>query len=305
MQLKASAPGSLMLLGEHAVLHGQPALVCAIDKRMNVTLTPRDDTVIEINSALGEYKTDLSQLAVAAPFEFVLTAIKKFHGHFNQGFTLNIESEFSDTMGLGSSAAVTAASLFVLNKWLDTRFSLQQLVVHGRDIVRDVQGKASGADIAASIYGGVVYYFSDPVRVEKQEILMPLHAIYSGYKTKTATVIAAVEKKFAAQQDKFADICAAIGDCTRDGLSAIKLRDMKELGCIMNKQQEYMQELGVSNHLLDGMVQDLREQNNISGAKISGSGLGDCVIALGELAQDYKSRVPFNITLQGVCSEKI
>ena len=55
MQLKASAPGSLMLMGEHAVLHGKKALVCAIDQRISVSLTPREDARISIVSALGEY----------------------------------------------------------------------------------------------------------------------------------------------------------------------------------------------------------------------------------------------------------
>lgn len=57
LSYKASAPGSLMLLGEYAVMHDYPALVCAIDKRITVTLVPSDDEVIEIDSALGSHHT--------------------------------------------------------------------------------------------------------------------------------------------------------------------------------------------------------------------------------------------------------
>src|SRR5438045_3958935 len=75
MLLRASAPGSLMLLGEYAVLHGQHALVCAIDKRMTVTLSPRDDKKILIESALGHYETTLSDLKLVSPFRFVLATL--------------------------------------------------------------------------------------------------------------------------------------------------------------------------------------------------------------------------------------
>ena len=47
-----------MLMGEHAVLRGQPAIVCAINKRMKVTLTPREDKAVLMHSALGEHETE-------------------------------------------------------------------------------------------------------------------------------------------------------------------------------------------------------------------------------------------------------
>lgn len=77
MLFKASAPGSLMLLGEYAVLHGKHALVCAVDKRMTVKLSPRNDSVITIRSALGEHQTSISRIKSVVPFQFVLTTLKK------------------------------------------------------------------------------------------------------------------------------------------------------------------------------------------------------------------------------------
>ena len=86
----ASAPGSLMLLGEYAVLHRQHALVCAIDKRMHVTLTPRHDSNIIIESALGHYETTLMNLHPVQPFQFVLTALHSMRKYLRQGFHLHI-----------------------------------------------------------------------------------------------------------------------------------------------------------------------------------------------------------------------
>ena len=73
--VKASAPGSLMLMGEHAVLRGQPAIVCAISKRLKVALTPREDQAVRLHSVLGEHETTLEELAPNDSFRFVLAAI--------------------------------------------------------------------------------------------------------------------------------------------------------------------------------------------------------------------------------------
>src|SRR5690348_13669022 len=140
MQFKASAPGSLMLLGEYAVLYGKHAIVCAVDKRISVTLTPRGDDRIEIKSPLGFYATDLYQLKVEKPFHFVLGVLKHYQAKMKRGCDIEIVSEFSDKVGLGSSAAVTVATIAALVTWLNIRVSPFDLMRQARTVVRQVQG---------------------------------------------------------------------------------------------------------------------------------------------------------------------
>jgi mevalonate kinase len=83
--VNASAPGSLMLMGEHAVLRGQPAIVCAINKRMKIKLTPRADSTIALHSALGEHETTLDELAPSDGFRFVLGAFRACRADFEAG----------------------------------------------------------------------------------------------------------------------------------------------------------------------------------------------------------------------------
>jgi len=313
MRLKASAPGSLMLLGEHAVLHGKMALVSAIDKRMTVILTPRTDKRIEITSTLGHFSTNLAQLKIEKPFQFVLCALHQFRDQLHMGFDITIESEFSDKIGFASSAAVTVATLKALAQSLAISLSPLELVSCGRDVVRHIQGVGSGADIAASVYGGVVSYRAHPVSVEKINVMLPLHAIYSGYKTETVKVIEYVWEKFAKQSELFHSICENIGECSVTGTNFVREKSWVKLGEVMNAQQVQMERLGVSSPLLQAMVMDLRKQSGIVGTKISGSGLGDCVIALGKLPPDYQcvienqllQRIPVSTTLEGVKCEKI
>ena len=128
---KASAPGSLMLLGEHAVLHGQPALVCAVNRRIHVSLAPRNDGAIRITSSLGRYSASIDRIKPAKSFRFVVAAIRRFGRKLTTGFDLRIDSEFSHKIGFGSSAAVTVATLAVLSKWLNGSGSPRKLLLDG------------------------------------------------------------------------------------------------------------------------------------------------------------------------------
>jgi mevalonate kinase len=310
MLYKASAPGSLMLLGEYAVLHGKSALVCAINKRMTVTLRPRVDSKINISSALGALNTDIAALEVRVPFQFVLATLKKFQNKFISGCDIEIISEFSDKIGFASSAAVTVAMLAVMNEWLQLAFTSADMARVARTIIREVQGHGSGADAAACVFGGMIAYSAKPFTIEKLPHHYPLTVIYSGSKTSTPDAIAEVKRSFANKESLFRRICEAIGDCTLEGRQAVYAEDWARLGKIMNVQQGLMDALGVNTARLQNIVYTLKEYDHIFGAKISGSGLGDCVIGLGEIPEDSwldgnnMRRILVNVAEQGVICEK-
>ncbi len=314
MQLKASAPGSLMLLGEYAVLYGKHAIVCAVDKRITVTLTPRTDDCIEIESTLhGHYTTNLTELKIERPFHFILGAFKQFQGRIKRGCHVEVTSEFSDKVGLGSSAAVTSATLAAIVSWLNIRVSPLDLIRQGRNVVRTIQGIGSGADIAASVYGGVIGYQGQPLSAEKFPLTYPMTALYAGFKTPTVEAIKRVQNQFNSHPSLFRHIQNTIGQCALEGMQFLRKENWPKMGEIMDIQQGLLESLGVSTPLLRDMVHDLRKQPGVVGAKISGSGLGDCVIGLGELSPDYRysnaqagvQQIPIAMTLQGVQCDKI
>ena len=70
---KASAPGTLMLLGEHAVLRGKRALCCAVDKRIHITLAAHPERTVIIHSVLGEYKSPLDQMPPSKQLSFIFS----------------------------------------------------------------------------------------------------------------------------------------------------------------------------------------------------------------------------------------
>lgn len=305
MLFKASAPGSLMLLGEYAVLHDQPALVCAVDKRMRVSLAPRDDQIIELISSLGHYQTTVTALEVTAPFQFVLATLKQYQSELTQGCTIQIESEFSHQIGFGSSAAVTVATLAAVSAWLGYSLSTLELIKKARAIVQAVQGIGSGADVAASVQGGIVAYAMQSLVIESFACTLPLAVVYSGSKTPTVNALQHVKQTFAEYPDLFKTLVQAIGQCASDGIIAVKQQQFAELGKLMTIQQGLMSALTVSTPVLNNIIAQLNLELGILGAKISGSGLGDCLIGLGRVSSGFSLPcIDVAITTQGVLCEK-
>ncbi len=308
MLFKASAPGSLMLLGEYAVLHGHFALACAIDKRMTVSLAPRLDKKIILHSALGNYETDLVHFHIVPPFQFVLTTLHSLKKYVSTGCDITIEADFSATIGFASSAAVTVATLAAIGQWINVIFSEEELIRRARNIVRQVQGLGSGTDVAAAVLGGMIAYRVRPFFYEKLAANYPLTVVYSGSKTPTAEAVKLIEKKFTTQPKIFQMLLRTINQCVVAGIDAVKKSDWHAFGELLTIQQGMMSALGVNTPTLNGIIEVLHQQPSILGAKISGSGLGDCVVGLGAVDTMHfagnASQIKVAMTQRGVFCEK-
>jgi len=279
-----SAPGSIMLSGEHAVLHGYHALVGAVDRRVTVTLTPRNDGIINIISALGTRSMPATTIDDSRPFHFLGSILKKYAGHLQHGLDIRIKSDFPADIGLGSSSAVTAATLAALQKLINgTLPEREALLRESLNIIRKVQGRGSGADVAASVYGGVLLYRQTPEVISRYTALPPITLVYAGYKTPTPQVIEIVEKQRAQSPDGFKTVFDRIELFTMAADKALRDRDWQALGGALSRGQLMMEMLGVCDEPLADIIAQLSADPAITGAKISGSGLGDCVVAAGRL----------------------
>lgn len=278
--ITAGAPGSLMLLGEHAVLHGHRALVMAVNRRIRVALTPRADARFRIESALGTHESEVSDPAPHPAFRFIVEAISRARVALPSGFELRVESEFSHEIGFGSSAAVTVATVAALRRFAGLGAEVDAVRDEAIEIVRAVQGRGSGADVAASAHGGILLYRPEPREVRRLSADFSLLAVYCGYKTPTAEVIRRVEAAWRDRPDALRDLYARIGALVEAGASALERDDLTSFGATLNNAHALMADLGVSTPELDTIVSHLRQQPGCLGAKISGSGMGDCAIGL-------------------------
>ncbi|WP_207063841.1 mevalonate kinase [Motiliproteus sp. SC1-56] len=301
-EIRASAPATFMLMGEHAVLHGHPALTCAADRRIQVRLTPHGAPMLRVHSSIAEYEANLDSLGDHPKLRFVLQAVRAMRDRLPSGFSLDITSDFSDQVGLGSSAAVTVATAAALRFWVEGAAGPREVFEDALDAVLKVQGRGSGADIAASAFGGMVVYRQSPRAIETLETLPRVGLYYCGYKTPTPEVLQRVNAESLSLPELYPELYGLMGKTASQAVQAAKEGDWERLGRLMNVYQGLMDALGVNDAALSDIVYRLRQQPGVLGAKISGSGLGDCVVALGESAGEalpYEG-IPVNVCPRGL-----
>jgi mevalonate kinase len=280
-----SAPGSLMLMGEHAVLHGRRALVCAVNRRLSVCATGRADGRVAVRSALGG-----AEAAMSAPdglpdaLRFVREAVRGGAPMLPGGCTLDIESDLPHTLGLGSSAAVTVAVVGAVRALAGAPPAPHDWIRAARAAIVAVQGRGSGADAAASVLGGLVAYRAEPFHAERLPGLFPLTVVYSGAKRPTAEVMEEQAVAQTAAPAFFEAVYDAMDAAAGAAEAAARADDGPGLGRWLNAGQGLMAALGVVDAPLAEIVARLRASPGILGAKVSGSGLGDCALGLGEAA---------------------
>ncbi len=279
--VSVSAPGSLMLFGEHAVLHGRRALACAVNRRLRVRARARPEGRVSVASSLGRAEASLERPELPHAFRFVAAVLRHVRADMPHGADIEIESEFPPTVGFGSSAAVTVCALAALRALIGARPEPLRIFLDAREVIREVQGVGSGADAAASVFGGVAAYRADPLRVERLPGTHPLTVVYSGTKTPTPEVIRIVEERRARHPEVFEALYDAIDRVSGSAETSWRAGDFARVGELMNVGQGLMESLGVCNRPLGLIVRALQGRPGILGAKISGSGLGDCALGLG------------------------
>jgi mevalonate kinase len=134
--------------------------------------------------------------------------------------------------------------------------------------------------VAAAVYGGTLYFVTAGKVIESLKISEPpLIVGYSGVKADTVTLINKVKESFTGKEQRLEEIYDGIAGLVTQAKSALLIQDWPTFGKFMNKNQEYLSELGVSIDKLDMMI-----NNSLSagafGAKLSGAGGGDCMIAV-------------------------
>lgn len=303
MTIIASSPGSMMLMGEHAVLHGHMALVAAVDARVVVSVQPRNDRQVFVDCVYGQFQTNLDALSAEAPFDLVITVLAAFAEQLEYGCSIHIDSSAMPTaMGIGSSTALAVALTAAMQYWLKGECQSDACFSQALQIIRQYQGSCSGADVAASVYGGVLAYGNAPQQVQALSWLPDAVVLYSGFKMKTADVIMNINQRFSGRTDALLSLYQRIGACVQKAIA--QLSDQETVERAIAENQRLMHKLGVVDERLQGVLDYLQQQSTIRLAKVSGAGLGDCVIGFGRLTSAQQTCpyevVPVQFSHKGV-----
>lgn len=278
-----------MLFGEHAVIYNRPCIVTAVDQRMRVRVETKPENVLEIDApdvkVIG-YSRRVGVLGkrinIPKGVRFLEMAVKNFFGKYRvrSGVKIKTKSEFSSEFGFGSSSAVTAAAIKGLSELFGVKLNRNQLFDLAYKTVLDVQGVGSGFDLAAAIWGGTVYFVTGgktiiPLGVKE----LPLVIGYTGIKADTPTLIHQVARFYKDNVRLVDSVFDIIALLIQDAKKALLRHDLKKLGELMNLNQGLLDGLGVNTKELSDLIFAAREAG-AWGAKLSGAGGGDCMIAL-------------------------
>jgi len=282
----ASAPGKIILFGEHFVVHGTEAILTAIDKRVTVTSSFTENKTIKVNSQLGTIEVPISSSYEEVKSEFrpfVYLANKMINSHQDvNGLEITINSDIPIGVGLGSSSAccvAATASISGLFKELSSEENLKMSIEAEKTIFPDT----SGADCTVCTYGGVIEY---PIKIDlgglrsRIRISFDLNLLIANsmipHSTKRS--VEKVSKFKENNEERFSQLCDLENGLIDEVVVAMKNNDATALGVKMSENQKYLEEIQVSNDTLRDMISSLKEIS--LGTKITGAGDGGCIIAL-------------------------
>jgi len=278
----ASAPGKIILVGEHAVVYGRPAIAVPITKvKATVTVeeAARGAGCVIVASDLGR----TIRVAEAAPDDPLAAIVRLTLAHFrvqDLDATITIKSTIPIASGMGSGAAVSTAIARALAAHLG--FTLNNDVLSGLvfETEKLYHGTPSGVDNTVIAHARPVFFVRNRL-IENFAVKSPLHLLIAdtGISSPTKATVADVRKAWEADQEKYDAWFRQIGQIALMARAAIIAGEHSALGSLMDGNQWLLEQVGVSSPEIDCLVQAARRGGAL-GAKLSGAGRGGNIVTL-------------------------
>lgn len=284
MKSIASVPGKVILFGEHFVVYGIKAILCAIDKRITVTSQLLDEPKIRIKSELGNAEIDLGALSslnsistrFMKPFFYIAKeTLKEFN--VNKGIEIILKSDIPAGIGLGSSSAACVAVTASVAGLFD-RKSKEQVLKRSIESERIIFKDASGADSSVSTFGGLMSYDKNGFEKIDSKNNFSFIIANSNQVHNTREVVLKVSEFKNKNEKLFAEMCKQEEGLVREALLRLKENDLNKLGSLISENQELLEKINVSTDRLDLLIKEASKTSY--GAKITGAGGGGCIICL-------------------------
>jgi mevalonate kinase len=282
--VKASAPGKIILFGEHAVVYGRPALAVPVTQvHADVEVSDSSRTGIWIDAPDVELHTELNSLPSDHPIASVI------HNLFFISRTapfpkldIKITSTIPVASGLGSGAAVTVALTRALSSRLNYSMSDEEVNSFAYEIEKLHHGTPSGIDNTVVTYAKPVYFVKGHP-IETFTVGNPFTIVIgdTGIPALTKKSVGDVRKLWEADKVKWESVFDEIGKIAKQAQIAIERGKREMLGELMKQNHALLQKMTVSSAELDNLVSAATKAGAL-GAKLSGGGRGGNMIALVE-----------------------
>lgn len=304
MSIVVSAPGKVILFGEHAVVYGRPAIAAPVTQvRATATVAPAPP-----ESGLTLIASDMGRSIAlsSAPGDDPLAAAARLTlAHLAApapDATLTIRSDIPIASGLGSGAAVSTALVRGLADFLGHTLSPAEVSGLVFEVEKIHHGTPSGIDNTVIAYEQPIYFVRQRPRsgvgpngtMSPKKILLTIGAPFTlliadtGSPSHTRRVVERVRRGWQRKKARYEALFDQMGDIADEARRALEAGEIGALGMLMDENHELLIELGVSSSKLDELV-DAAHFAGALGAKLSGAGPGGNMIALVE--DDFADQV--------------
>ena len=258
------AHSKIIWMGEHSVVYGYPAIAIPLQGiEVECRIYPADEKIY------FDYYDTLST-AVYAALEYL--------NHTDVAVSYDIRSEIPQKRGMGSSAAISIAAIRAVFDYFEQSIDMEtlEILVNKAEII--AHSNPSGLDAKTCLSDKAITFIRNigfsTLNLDLDAYLVIADTgIYGNTRE-------AVEKVAQAEEANLPHL-AALGDLTEMVQKAIHAKTISEIGPWMTKAHSHLQAIGVSIDKADQLVQ-ISLENGALGAKMSGGGLGGCIIALAQ-----------------------
>ncbi len=268
------AAGKVILLGEHAVVYGRPALAAGLGVGIEAEVLPA--------AGAARLESDRPDLAGDERPAALLAATVATLGLEPRGFLVRVRSALPPGAGLGSSAALAVAVLRALAAAAGRGLGRDEELALGRRLEAIFHGHPSGVDPAAAALGTCFRF----VRGEPPAITplrparpLPLVIAFGARARSTGAAVGGLRARWEADRPRYERLFDEVGAVVEAGAAAAEGGDLGALGVAFDQNQRLLEALGVSAPEVEALVGAARRAGAL-GAKLTGGGAGGAVIAL-------------------------
>lgn len=278
----ASAPGKIILFGEHAVVYGRPAIAIPITQvRATAALEPASPgTGLTLLAPDLDRTVRLDDAAPDDPLAAIVRGTLTYLGATPPDATLTVRSTIPLASGMGSSAAISTACVRTLAAYLGAALDAATISALVYEVEKLHHGTPSGIDNTVIAYEQPVYF----VRGQPIERLTIQGTFYlaiadTGVASPTRIAVGDVRRAWEADPATYERLFDEIGAIARAARSALAAGRASDLGPLLTANQERLRQIGVSSPELERLI-EVALQAGAAGAKLCGAGRGGNMVAL-------------------------
>jgi mevalonate kinase len=278
--------GKLILLGEHGVVYGRPALAAALLRGADALAEPAARSRLEVEPWGVAFDADATQAdprseMLRQAFCALLDGYLESYGR-RPALRVRARMSLPGGAGLGGSAALSVAIVRALDAVLGIERDAAAVAEAALAAESVFHGNPSGVDTALAASGGVALYRKgQPLEPLELGCALTLCVGHSGEPGSTRETVASVGRQHARNPAKVEQIFDGMEAIVMNGKSALQRGETSRFGQLMTLNQKLLNTLLLSTARLEEMCQ-VAEQAGALGAKLTGGGGGGCMIALCE-----------------------